>query len=77
MPQGIDREHGGYRLNHDSAGRYLGDGDKYLVTQARMTWFFSRLYRLGLGDQRHLQAARHGYEFLRDKVWDQELGGFY
>ena len=77
LPQGIDREHGGYRLNHDSAGRYLGDGDKYLVTQARMTWFFSRLYRLGLGDQRHLQAARHGYEFLRDKLWDQELGGFY
>ena len=77
LPQGIDREHGGYRLNHDINGKYLGEGDKYLVTQARMTWFFSRLYRLGLGDQRYLQAARHGYEFLRDKLWDREFGGFY
>ena len=77
FPQGIDREYGGYRFNHDSESRYLGDGDKYLVMQARITWFFSRLYRLKLGDQRHLQAARHGYEFLRDKLWDQEFGGFY
>ena len=24
-----------------------------------------------------LAAARHGYEFLRDRMWDKEFGGFY
>ncbi|MEE3258919.1 MAG: AGE family epimerase/isomerase [Candidatus Latescibacterota bacterium] len=77
FPQSIDRKYGGYRLHHDLAGQYLGDADKYLVTQARMVWFFSRLYRLGLGDDGHLIAARHGYEFLRDAMWDKEHGGFH
>jgi len=76
-PQSIDGKDGGYRLNHDVQGRYLGKSDKYLVTQARMVWFFSRLYRSGLGDVRHLEAARHGYEFMRDALWDGERGGFH
>ena len=25
----------------------------------------------------HLEAARHGYEFLRDRMWDRQFGGFY
>lgn len=76
-PQSIDTQHGGYLLNHDIQGNYLGAADKYLVTQARMVWFFSRLYRSGLGDARHLEAARHGYEFMRDALWDAEYGGFH
>ncbi len=76
-PQSIERQHGGYRLNHDIQGVYQGDAPKYLVTQARMLWFFSRLYRSGLGDTRHLEAARHGYEFMRDALWDGEYGGFH
>ncbi|MDB4698880.1 AGE family epimerase/isomerase [Candidatus Latescibacteria bacterium] len=76
-PQSIDKQHGGYRLNHDIQGVYQGDSPKYLVTQARMLWFFSRLYRSGLGDTRHLEAARHGYEFMRDALWDSEYGGFH
>ena len=39
-PQSIDKQHGGYRLNHDIQGVYQGDSPKYLVTQARMLWFF-------------------------------------
>ena len=70
LPQCIDREYGGYRLNHDITGQYLGDGDKNLVAQARMVWFFSRLFRLGLGDQRHLQW-RDGDRALADC----EVGG--
>lgn len=76
-PNTVDRENGGYRLNHDINGQWQGPSDKYLVTQARMLWFFSRLYRSKYGSKEHLESARYGYEFLRDKMWDNEFGGFY
>ena len=76
-PGVIDRDNGGYKLNHDEAGRWMGPSDKYLVTQARTVWFFSRLARSKYGSEEHLRAARAGYEFLRDKMWDGEFGGFY
>ena len=76
-PQVLDIEEGGYRLNHDPQGRWRGRANKNLVAQARTTWFFARLFTSRYGEREHLQAARHGYEFLRDKMWDQRFGGFY
>ncbi len=76
-PATIDTENGGYRLNHDSQGTWLGPADKYLVTQARTVWFFARLAQTGYGSEQHLKAARHGYEFLRDALWDKQAGGFF
>ncbi|NKB66535.1 MAG: N-acylglucosamine 2-epimerase [Candidatus Latescibacteria bacterium] len=76
-PATLDSSHGGYRLNHDLQGHWQGPADKTLLTQARLVWFYARLYNSGLGDQRHLEAARHGYIFIRDHLWDPEHGGFY
>ena len=76
-PQVIDEEGGGYRLNHDASGAWQGPTDKALVVQARTLWFFSRLYNAGYGSQEHLQAADHGYAFLRDALWDDAFGGFF
>ncbi|MCG6926871.1 MAG: AGE family epimerase/isomerase [Acidobacteria bacterium] len=76
-PGVIDEEHGGYRLNHDAEGRWLGPADKVLVTQARTVWFFSRLHNSPYGKPEHLEAARHGFRFLKDRMWDPENGGFY
>lgn len=76
-PQIIDIENGGYRLHHDGKGQWLGTSNKALVTQARSVWFFSRLYNSGYGNQQHLEAARHGYNFLREHMWDGEFGGFF
>jgi mannose/cellobiose epimerase-like protein (N-acyl-D-glucosamine 2-epimerase family) len=76
-PETIDRERGGYRLNHDASGEWLGPADKAIVTQARNVWFFARLSRSPHGRPEHLAAARHGYEFLRSKMWDPENGGFF
>lgn len=76
-PQVLDKEFGGYRLHHDGSGRWKGPGPKALVTQARTVWFFSRLVRSGYGSSEHLEAARHGYRFLRDRMWDARYGGFY
>jgi mannose/cellobiose epimerase-like protein (N-acyl-D-glucosamine 2-epimerase family) len=77
FPETIDRENGGYRLNHDAQGKYLGPAPKFLVTQARQVWFFSRLARSPYGKPAHLDAARHGFALLRDHMWDAQYGGFF
>ncbi len=76
-PQILDREEGGYRLHHDTQGNYLGPADKGIVSQSRTVWFFSRMVRSGLGDAKLLDAAEHGYRFLRRRLWDKENGGFF
>ena len=68
---------GGFRLNHDGQGDWLVPADKVLVVQARTVWFFSRLYNDGYGGEEHIEAAKHGFEFLRDKMWDPVFGGFF
>jgi len=77
LPRTLDSEHGGYYLNHDIQGRPKGPAKKQLVVQARCVWFYSRLINEGRGTGEIRQAARHGYEFLRDKMWDKQHGGFY
>jgi cellobiose epimerase len=76
-PGVVDADEGGYRLNHDLEGKWRGPSNKFLVTQARTAWFFSRLAGSRYGGAEHLKAAGHGYEFLRDCMWDKEFGGFY
>jgi cellobiose epimerase len=76
-PAVLDDENGGYHLNHDVDGESRGPAPRTVVTQSRTVWFFSRLYNTGLGKQEHLDAARHGYTYLRDVMWDREHGGFF
>jgi len=76
-PRTIDRENGGYYLNHDVNGKPIGKGTKMIVTQARMVWYFSYLFNTGWGGKEELEAAKHGYQFLRDHMWDPENGGFF
>ncbi|MGC9326130.1 MAG: AGE family epimerase/isomerase, partial [Candidatus Hinthialibacter sp.] len=76
-PHTVDREQRVYQLNHDIQGKYKGDSNKQLVVQARCVWFYSQLFRRGFGAQEHLDAARIGFEFLRDHLWDHQYGGFY
>lgn len=74
-PACLDRERGGYLLNHDPAGRYKGSAARHLVSQARTCWFFARLARTSRLPE-SLAAARHGAEFLMAGLWDREQGGF-
>ncbi len=76
-PEVVDGDHGGYRLHHDRQGRRLEDAPKVTVTQARVLWFFSRLLESPYGRPEYREAARHGFRFLADHVWDPEYGGFY
>lgn len=77
FPGTLDAADGGYKLNHDMSGAYQGPSDKALVTQARTVWFFSRLYGTEFGKPEHLEAARHGFRFLADRMRDAEHGGYY
>jgi mannose/cellobiose epimerase-like protein (N-acyl-D-glucosamine 2-epimerase family) len=76
-PGVVDVAHGGYRLNHDRDGRYLGAAAKEIQSQSGTLWFFARLARSPFGNEQHLAAAWHGFEFLRDHMWDREFGGFF
>jgi len=76
-PKLLDPIVGGYHINHDLHGQWLGPANKILVPQARTVWFFSSLSRSRYGTKDHLEFARHGYEFLRNHMWDKEYGGFY
>jgi cellobiose epimerase len=76
-PDCLETEAGGYRMNHDIEGRWLGPSDRGIVAQARTVWFFSRLARSPYGKPEHLRAAEHGFRFLRDRLWDREYGGFF
>ncbi|HXN49908.1 MAG TPA: AGE family epimerase/isomerase [Bryobacteraceae bacterium] len=76
-PKSIDRVNGGYIISADADGVINPSASKTLVTQARQVWLFSRLAREGVRSKEMLEAAAHGFHFLRDKMWDQRYGGFY
>ena len=77
LSKSLDHTNGGYTINFGPKGEPKGPGTKMIVTQARTVWLFSRLVRAGYGGQEHLQAAEHGYHFLKEKMWDAKNGGFY
>lgn len=77
-PACIDAAHGGYDLPPGKGERTLRRSkERSLVSQARMVWFFSRLVAGGHGSPAHLEAAAHGFRFLRDRMWDDAHGGFH
>ncbi len=40
-------------------------------------WFFSVLADSPYGKKEHLEAAKHGYNFISQSMWDPKSGGFY
>lgn len=49
---------------------------KGCILNNRITWFFSNAYTL-LKDEKLLDYAKHGYEFMKDYCWDRQNGGVY
>ena len=73
----VDRENGGFITHFDKDGNDSGEDEKSLIAQTRTVYTFSSAHRAGYGDGRFADIARHGVDFLLDKMWDQENGGFY
>ena len=60
LENGIDRAHGGYLTGFNEDGSPSGQTEKYVVTQTRMIWGFSKFYGAFPEDARLREAARRG-----------------
>ncbi|MCF6222132.1 MAG: AGE family epimerase/isomerase [Flavobacteriaceae bacterium] len=73
----IDKENGGYITHFDKDGNDTGEDEKSLIAQARCLYTISSAIRAGYGTEEYLGFAKHGADFLIDKMWDMEHGGFF
>jgi len=77
-PKDIDQDSGGYFSNFTYDFQLKDDAqEKMIVTQARHLWSNSKAAKKYPNQPQYLIGAKHGFEFLRYKMWDQENGGFY
>ncbi len=75
-PITLDTVYGGFLNDFTFDWRFSGRQDKMIVTQTRHVWTTSQAAMMFDHDMyRHI--ARHGFEFLRDTMWDETYGGFY
>jgi mannobiose 2-epimerase len=77
-PRTIDSIHGGFLSDFDYQWKMKGSQNKMIVTQSRHVWTCSTVaefYPEKKDD--YLKIARHGVQFLKDKMWDSNLGGFF
>lgn len=75
-PKTIDSINGGFLPDFDAKWEKKGRQNKMIVTQARHIWTASTLATF-YKDDTYQEIAKHGYEFLRDYMWDDNNGGFY
>ena len=75
LEHGIDHAHGGYLTGFDEGGRPSEGADKYVVTQTRMIWGFSRFASAFPASARLREAAKQGVDFFLKSFWDAAHGG--
>jgi mannobiose 2-epimerase len=75
-PLVIDNEYGGYFSDVNYKWELSGRQNKMIVQQARHIWSLSNAYEY-YHDKKYLEYAQHGFEFLRDVMWDKKYSGFY
>ncbi len=75
-PRNIDTLYGGYLSTFTYDFKPTGEQDKMIVTQARHAWSTAKA-ALFYKDTSFISLSRHGFYFLRDKMWDSTYGGFY
>lgn len=73
----LDRQDGGFITHFDQAGHDTGVDEKSMLGQARSVYVYSSACRHGYHKDTMAAMARHGVDFLLDKMWDQANGGFY
>lgn len=76
-PRVIDTVDGGYISRYTFDWKEDSVQDKFLVYETRHIWTTAQLYEFMPERTEFLRYSKHGYEFLRDHMWDEEYGGFY
>jgi mannose 2-epimerase len=73
----LDKVNGGFITHFDRNGNDTGENEKSLIAQTRSLYTFSSAHRAGYGDGKFAEFARHGADYLIEKMWDKENGGFF
>ena len=76
-PLSLDTVYGGYYSDIDYKWELDGPQDKMIVTQARLVWSNANASLYYGKKEPFYRYARHGFEFLRNVMWDTKYGGFY
>ena len=71
----LDLEHGGYFTCLDRTGKVY-DTDKFTWLQGRQAWMFAFLYNKVAPEQKWLDIAKSGIDYLRSNCMDPD-GNFY
>jgi mannobiose 2-epimerase len=73
----IDKTNGGFITHFDKNGKDSGEDEKSLIAQTRSVYSLSSAHRAGYGEGKLPALAKHGVDFLINKMWDKEHGGFF
>ena len=76
-PAAVDTVAGGFLSSFTYDFKPTDDQDKMIVTQARHVWTNAKAAMRYPEVTHYPASARHGFRFLKDKMWDNEMGGFY
>ena len=72
-----DEVNGGFITHFDEHGNDTGEDEKSLIAQTRCLYTLSSAHRAGYGGGELAELAKHGADFIINKMWDKEYGGFY
>ncbi|HLX64057.1 MAG TPA: AGE family epimerase/isomerase [Planctomycetota bacterium] len=77
FPRAVDKERGGFIQDYAEDWSEKRDGNKTLVYQARLTWMAAQV-AISFPElaKEYAEYSNHGLDFLADKMWDKENGGF-
>jgi mannobiose 2-epimerase len=73
----VDQKNGGFITHFDKDGNDTGEDEKSLIAQTRCLYTLASAHRAGYGDGKLADMAKHGADFLINKMWDRENDGFY
>jgi mannobiose 2-epimerase len=73
----VDETNGGYLTHFDVNGNDTGEDEKSLIAQTRSLYTLSSAHRAGYGGGKYAEMARHGADFIINKMWDERHGGFF
>jgi len=77
-PRTIDSIFGGFLSDFDYKWEMKGRQNKMIVTQSRHIWTCSTVAEFYPEKKDYyLKIACHGVQFLKDKMWDSNRGGFF
>ena len=75
-PLAVDEINGGYFTNISHNWKVEPEHPKMIVTQARQVWTAAKAAMM-FDNETYAWAAKHGFAFLRNFMWDKSFGGFY